>query len=137
MNKEAKTISRRDFLKDFPQKLMKNIQFIANNHLSDFSLKKDSDENKEKAFIESKKALIDIERCLAWSGASCQFCYLACPLRDKAIEMIDQKPIVVASFCNGCGQCVTACRTVNDLPAIKIGRLSFVRESQNQENHNM
>ena len=136
MNKEAKTISRRDFLKGFPRQLMKSMQFIAGRHLSDFSLEQNSSQDKEKVSIESKRALLYIERCLAWSGASCQLCYLACPLRDKAIEMIDQKPVVIVSFCNGCGVCVTACQTVNDMPAIKIRGLSLTKESQNQENHN-
>jgi len=126
MNQEVKTISRRDFLKSFPRKLMKNIQSLAGSHLLDFSSNQNSDKNQEKAFVESKKAMIDIERCLAWGGLSCQLCYLACPLRDQAMEMVDQKPVVVASFCNGCRECLTACQTVNDTPAIKMGEFSFI-----------
>lgn len=72
--------------------------------------------------VEAKRrtAAIDVSRCLAWGGAGCQLCYLACHLRDKAIEMRDQKPVVAALFCDGCGMCVTACGTVNDLPAIRL-----------------
>ena len=65
-------------------------------------------------------ARLDIARCLAWGAMSCQLCYLACPARDQAIEMRDQKPVIISSFCDGCSMCVSACETVNDLPAIKM-----------------
>ena len=48
----------------------------------------------------AKVAWLDEERCLAWEGGSCQFCYLACPLRDKAINLDDQKPFVNILFCD-------------------------------------
>ena len=115
MNKEVKTISRREFLKGFPQQLMKSIPSITCHLLNKDSLMDDT-----RTSSESKKALLDIKRCLAWSGASCQLCYVACPLRDQAIAMHDLKPVITSSFCNGCAMCVVACQTVNDLSAIKI-----------------
>lgn len=65
-----------------------------------------------------KIARVDVGRCLAWSGMSCQLCYLACPLREGALYMQDLKPVVNASLCDGCGQCATACVTVNDVGAM-------------------
>src|SRR3989338_1504094 len=65
-------------------------------------------------------ARLDISRCLAWGGANCQLCYLACPLRDRAIEMCDQKPVVHSFACDGCAMCEAACRTVNNFPAIDM-----------------
>lgn len=65
-------------------------------------------------------ATIDVSRCLAWGASDCQLCYLRCPLRDEAIVLDGGKPTIVASACDGCGVCVTACRTVNDLGAIHV-----------------
>src|SRR3990167_2005965 len=48
-------------------------------------------------------AAISVTRCLAWGNSLCQACYLACPLRDRAIEIVDQKPIINREICNGCG----------------------------------
>lgn len=65
-------------------------------------------------------ATMDVSRCLAWGASECQLCYLRCPLRDEAIVLDGGKPTIVASACDGCGVCVTACRTVNDLGAIHV-----------------
>lgn len=65
-------------------------------------------------------ARVEVLHCQAWSGLLCQQCYLACPKRDQAIEMRDQKPQIVVSVCDGCAMCLEACRTVNDLPAIRM-----------------
>ena len=65
-------------------------------------------------------AVIDLASCLAWGGSACQTCYLQCPLRDEAIALDDGRPLVMASACNGCGVCVEACGTVNDLGAIRL-----------------
>lgn len=63
-------------------------------------------------------AVIDIARCTAWGVGTCQSCYLQCPLRDEAMILCEGKPLVVASACDGCGLCVEACRTANDLEAV-------------------
>ena len=68
----------------------------------------------------AKIAEIDTDCCMAWDGGSCQFCYLACPLRDRAITIEDQKPIINSSICDGCAKCLTACKTVNTNLAIKM-----------------
>lgn len=67
-----------------------------------------------------RMARINVARCLAWGNSLCQACYLACPLRDSAIEIRDQKPIINISKCDGCGFCMTACGTVNDQVAIEL-----------------
>jgi Pyruvate/2-oxoacid:ferredoxin oxidoreductase delta subunit len=63
---------------------------------------------------------VDISRCLAWGQMECQFCYLACPHRDKAIEMREHKPVIIAAGCDGCAMCVDACKTVNNTPALEM-----------------
>jgi len=68
-------------------------------------------------------AILDVARCLAWGGGSCQVCYLRCPLRDHAMVLEDGKPTVVASVCDGCSVCVEVCHTVNDLEAIEIASI--------------
>ena len=113
-------ISRRDFLKNCSRKFIDNLQAISNNALSGYFPKSDSAEKQKYADTKSKKAFVDVNRCLAWEGVSCQYCYLACPLREKAIIMSDLKPVIDTAFCDGCAMCLAACRTVNDLPAIKM-----------------
>ena len=97
--KGSQEVSRQEFLKSISQYIVQNVRSLSNT---------------------AHGARIDIDRCLAWDGGNCQFCYLACPLRDKAITLDDQKPIVNILFCDGCAKCVTACRTVNDRPTIKM-----------------
>ena len=73
-------------------------------------------------------AVIDPARCLAWSSSACQTCYLQCPLRDTAITLDDGRPLIMASACNGCGVCVEACGTVNDLRAVQLVLAPVARE---------
>ena len=65
-------------------------------------------------------ARIDADRCLAWSDADCQMCYLQCPRRDQAIVLEAGRPVISSAACDGCGMCVDACRSVNDLGAIQM-----------------
>ena len=109
---------RRNFLKTLPQQLAKGARAI-----SSWTDDKNSDNNSEPQI-----ARLDITRCLAWEGASCQLCYLACPYRDRAIEMRDQKPVIISSVCDGCAMCEVACKTVNDLPVIRMVSLSVKEE---------
>jgi ferredoxin-type protein NapG len=57
-------------------------------------------------------------RCYSFTGAAyCRSCYLACPLRDRAIRMQPGAtrlggrftPTVDADLCTGCGKCEKAC----------------------------
>ena len=70
-------------------------------------------------------AVMDVSRCLAWGEGRCQLCYLRCPLRDRAMVLEAGRPVIVTSACDGCGVCVDACRTVNDLGAIQMVTASF------------
>jgi MinD superfamily P-loop ATPase len=109
--KEAKTVSRREFLRKFPNYLIDHIHKGARACL----------EYNDKSEVKGVKVVkLNIEQCLAWEGSSCQHCYLACPLRDQAIKIDDQKPVIMSSLCNGCAKCVTACQTVNDPPALEM-----------------
>ena len=119
MSQETEAISRRDFLKSFPQQLFKGMRSITRPHLP-IAISQEEGASKEKTSLGPKKAFLNITQCLAWEGLSCQLCYLACPLRDKAISIEDLKPIIHASFCDGCTLCVAACRTVNDMVAIRM-----------------
>lgn len=74
----------------------------------------------QSAWQKTKIALINIERCLAWGGADCQFCYLVCPLKEKAIQIHNEKPVIIASGCDGCGVCQKACETITDMVAVSI-----------------
>jgi Pyruvate/2-oxoacid:ferredoxin oxidoreductase delta subunit len=108
---ETTLICRRDFLKNFPKYLADHIQTGA-------------DEGHEHHCTDeaegTKVAMLMEERCLAWNGNICQHCYLACPLREQAIRIDDQRPVIMPAFCNGCARCVTVCQTVNDRPAIAM-----------------
>jgi len=64
--------------------------------------------------------IVNISRCLAWGQMECQLCYLACPLRDKAIEMREHKPVIISAGCDGCAMCVDACKTINNTPALEM-----------------
>lgn len=109
---EEKGISRQEFLKFIPKYVLQNVRSIFHGRLNFIE---------NSAGIEAAQvARLETEHCLAWDGGNCQFCYLACPLRDKAITLDDQKPVVNILYCDGCARCVTACRTVNDRPAIKM-----------------
>lgn len=67
-------------------------------------------------------AVIDEEMCTARDGADCRLCSIKCPLEPKAIYFKDIGPVLDRSTCTGCGICAEACRTVNDIEAIKIIR---------------
>ncbi|HLF18700.1 MAG TPA: hypothetical protein VI749_07400 [Candidatus Omnitrophota bacterium] len=113
-------INRRDFLKGFPKYLASSLSLFTQEG------SKPTDVTTEIKTIvindnqRAKTAKVDTNCCLAWSGGSCQLCYLVCPLRDRAILMEDQKPVINASFCDGCAKCIVACQTVNDTVAIRL-----------------
>ena len=117
----TKEISRKEFLKFIPKYVIQNVRLLLQGRLN-FAEDGEAEISEENsADIKAAKVVqLDEERCLAREGGSCQFCYLTCPLRDKAITLDDQRPTVNISFCDGCGQCVTACQTVNDRPALKM-----------------
>lgn len=119
--KNTREVSRQEFLKFVPKYVIQNVRSLIQRR---FNLSQDAGaEILEDHFTDNKAsevAHLDEERCLAREGGSCQFCYLACPLRDKAITLDDQKPIVNILFCDGCAKCVAACQTVNDRPALRI-----------------
>ena len=126
--------SRREFLKNLPRQLVNGIRSITTamslrdgvpsevEAISEFGIASDTSRPRNDGRLDtgSRVARLDITRCLAWEGMSCQLCYLACHDRDRAIEMRDQKPVIISSFCDGCSMCVSAFETVNDLPAIKM-----------------
>jgi ferredoxin-type protein NapG len=53
-------------------------------------------------------AEIDQTSCLAYTGHTCRLCYDKCPY--QAIELdADNRPVVKADVCNGCGACQAVC----------------------------
>lgn len=108
-------LNRRDFLRKLPLQLLQKFGAVAKEGIFAFS-----SNTEETIFPQNLIARVEVSRCHAWSGLICQQCYLACPKRDEAIEMRDQKPVIVVSVCDGCAMCVSACETVNDLPAIRM-----------------
>ena len=116
----TREVSRKEFLEIVPKYVVQNVRSFLQGrlNLSDDGMAETLEENS--SHTKAKVVRLDEERCLAWGGGSCQSCYLVCPLRDKAIILDDQRPTVNILFCDGCGQCVTACQTVNDRPALKM-----------------
>ena len=110
MNLNEQTTSRREFFRTLPQALLKAFRLVVQQE----------EEGDSSTFTQPRAAILNVDRCLAWAGANCQFCYLACPRRDEAIVMSDLKPVIFPTVCDGCGMCEVACRTVNDTPAINI-----------------
>lgn len=112
--------SRREFLRSLPRHLLRTLGAVAKEGIFAFSSKAE-----EEGLAQNLVARVEISRCHAWTGLICQQCYLACPKRDQAIEMRDQKPVIMTSVCDGCAMCVSACETVNDMPAIRmVSRMS-------------
>ena len=48
-------------------------------------------------------------RCFAYNGQICDYCYTQCPGKDKSIIMNDGKPVVIENACTGCGICEYLC----------------------------
>jgi len=108
-------VDRRTFLTSVPRQLFSGVKALMND-VAAFGWPAGGLEHA----VRQQVALLDVSRCLAWSGMDCQLCYLTCPKRDEAIMLERGRPVVVASACDGCGVCVEACRTVNDLGAIGL-----------------
>ncbi len=96
--------NRKEFLRNFPKKVAEELGALRS-------------ETGERG---NSVACIDIAACLAWSDTACQICYLSCPKRDEAIQIWHEKPVIVASACDGCGKCVPACEAVNSSVAMKL-----------------
>ena len=55
-------------------------------------------------------AKVDPDRCLSYLGRICGYCHDACPLPNKAIQLIPPaKPRILVDGCVGCGRCVEFC----------------------------
>ncbi|MBI1952657.1 MAG: hypothetical protein HYS41_00845 [Candidatus Omnitrophica bacterium] len=105
-DKSGAGMDRRTFLRRAPQELAAGVRGL----FSDPAGPKTG----------QRLAVLDVARCLAWSGVDCQLCHLRCPLREKAILLDSRRPVIVASACDGCGICVKACEAVNQPAAIRI-----------------
>ncbi len=53
-------------------------------------------------------ARVDREKCVAWVWEACTKCYEECPCEAIVLDS-NQRPIVDASKCNGCGLCEYIC----------------------------
>lgn len=113
-------INRRDFIKSIPKYFAYGIHSLTEEFCQPLDLMAEGDEAGMMSGHGSRIAEIDRGCCLAWEGGNCQFCYLVCPLRDKAITVEDQRVTIHPLACDGCGKCMTACRTVNTTPAIRM-----------------
>lgn len=112
------TVTRQEFIRRFPLQLARTLRELASGVFPERSAES------EPSASSTLVAMVDAERCLAWGGTACQACVLACPLRDRAISLVDLKPVIYSSACDGCALCQTACRDVNQPEgAIEIVRL--------------
>lgn len=66
----------------------------------------------EAASVVIGEAVVDTEQCLAYRLAGCRFCYDACPF--EAIEMRQNRPVVVPERCTGCGACESVCVSLKE-----------------------
>ena len=107
-------IDRRAFLTSAPRQLFSGVKTLM-HEVAAFA--RPASGGQERA-VRRQVALLDVSRCLAWSGTDCQVCYLKCPKRDEAMMLEGARPIIVTSVCDGCGICVEVCRMVNDPGAI-------------------
>lgn len=117
---ESDLMDRREFFKSIPKFLAISIQSFTvrygkQEEFRGCHIKENIPEDGK-----AKVAQLISENCIAWEGGSCQICYLSCPYRDRAIRMVDQKPVIDSSVCDGCTKCVTACQTVNTTLAINM-----------------
>ena len=109
-------IDRRTFLTTAPRRLLSGVQAL----MHDVAALTGSLAHGQEGAGRQRVALLDVSRCLAWSGTDCQACYLKCPKRDEAMMLEGVRPTIVTSVCNGCGICIDVCRAVNDLEAIQL-----------------
>lgn len=55
-------------------------------------------------------AVINTFTCLAYEGITlCRTCYDKCPFVEKAIRLLQLKPVIDEQYCTGCGICTNAC----------------------------
>lgn len=108
-------IDRRGFLAQIPRRVLAGAREV----MSQVSWRRDASPEPEAA-RGGRLAMIDVSRCMAWAGGTCQVCYLRCPRRDEAMLVDDGRPLIVAAGCDGCGVCVETCQAVNDLGAIRL-----------------
>jgi ferredoxin len=71
------------------------------------------------ARLESRRLALHRDSCLAWGGTDCVACYIACPLRGRALVFERERPRLDLDVCTGCGDCVPVCHTVNDRRALR------------------
>lgn len=76
----------------------------------------------KKEDISMGKAVIKEKLCFAYQEQPCDYCFTQCPLEQKAIALINGKPMILEGNCTGCGQCLYICPASGD-GAIEINGL--------------
>lgn len=95
----------------------------------DLNLIKNKDKKPDIALAKMGVAVVDTLNCVAFWGISCDACYRACPLIDKALKVEHRRnertgkhalllPVVDNALCTGCGMCEHAC--ITQKPSITI-----------------
>lgn len=73
--------------------------------------------------IKMGSAFIVKNKCYAFNGQVCDYCYDRCPEKGKAVIMDENKPVIISKKCTGCGICEYYCpapgKGVTVIPIIK------------------
>jgi ferredoxin-type protein NapG len=54
-------------------------------------------------------ARVDPRFCRTFRGQACRVCVLVCPFPERAIRLVNARPVVECEACTGCGLCAAAC----------------------------
>lgn len=82
-------------------------------------------------FVKMGDAHLIRNRCFAYKGQVCDYCYTNCPSKGKAIIMENGKPQIIAESCTGCGICEYLCPAPKKAIMVLPARPGFSGERKN------
>lgn len=85
-------------------------------------------------------AVVVKDACVAWDWAGCTVCHDICPVQGAITLDEQERPVVHADYCDGCGRCENACPSaslraynlhVSDKGIVVVSRASAASQSTN------